>query len=117
MKGIHEIQGRDLFVMVTSYSTKKPEEVHFENHKNYTDLQYVVSGREYIGLTGLQNSKIRTPYEMERDITFYDVTNSSNLLAHPGTFFIFFPHNLHCPALKIDQPKDVKKIVIKVKNN
>jgi YhcH/YjgK/YiaL family protein len=115
--GIHEIQGRDLFVMVTAYSTKSSDEVFFENHEKYTDIQYVVSGREYIGLTDLENTKIRTPYEKERDITFYDVAVSKNLLAHPGIFFIFFPHNVHCPALRIDQLEDVKKIVIKVKNN
>ncbi|MCH6233172.1 YhcH/YjgK/YiaL family protein [Cognataquiflexum rubidum] len=114
--GIHEIQGRELFVMVTAYDTKLPEEVFFENHKNYTDIQYVVTGREYIGLTDIESTKIRTPYEEERDITFYEVTGSINLSAHPGTFFIFFPHNVHCPALRIDQAEKVKKIVIKVKN-
>ncbi|WP_439487200.1 YhcH/YjgK/YiaL family protein [Algoriphagus sp.] len=115
--GVHEIQGRELFVIVSSYSTKSPQDVFFENHDKFTDLQYVVSGQEYIGLTNLSNAKIRTPYENERDITFYDVTSSSNLLAHPGTFFIFFPHNVHCPSLIIDQSDNVKKIVIKVKNS
>ncbi|PSL04315.1 YhcH/YjgK/YiaL family protein [Cecembia rubra] len=114
--GIHEIQGRELYVMVTEYSTKDPTEIFFENHQEYTDIQYVVYGREFIGLTEPRHSSIRTPYQKDRDITFYNVTNSKNLLADPRSFFIFFEENIHCPAIRVNGSEPVKKVVIKIKN-
>jgi len=44
--GEHEIDGRELFVRVMSYTPKPAAENKFEAHRVYADLQYVVEGVE-----------------------------------------------------------------------
>jgi len=41
-----EIEGRQLFVRIMSYVPKPASENRFETHRNYADLQFVVSGAE-----------------------------------------------------------------------
>jgi biofilm protein TabA len=114
--GDHELDGKDVFVKVTEYNSKDPEEVFYESHKNYADIQYVVSGMEYIGQSDLKGAAVKTPYNEEKDIQFYHVSDGRNLLAKPGTFFIFFPGEGHCPGMKVGDNTPVKKMVIKVHN-
>lgn len=114
--GNHELDGKDVFVKVTEYNSKNPEDVFYESHKNYTDIQFVVSGMEYIGRADLSTTTEKTPYDEEKDIQFYHVSNSQNLVAKPDTFFIFFQRDAHCPGIKVENNAPVKKMVIKVKN-
>lgn len=114
--GNHEIDGKTVFVIVSEYNTKKPEDIPYESHKNYTDIQYVVSGTEYIGLADLSETSVKIPYDEKRDITFHHADEGQNLLAHPGTFFIFSPQNVHRPGVKVEDNIPVKKVVIKVSN-
>ena len=114
--GNHELDGKNVFVIVSEYNSKNPEDTQYESHKNYTDIQYVVSGTEYIGLTDLSETSVKVPYDEKRDITFYDADEGQNLLAHSGNFFIFFPQNVHRPGVKVEDNVPVKKVVIKVRN-
>jgi YhcH/YjgK/YiaL family protein len=114
--GEHELDGKDVFVRVTEYQSKNPAEAFHETHKNYTDIHFVVSGMEYIGLAPLSAATEKTPYDAAKDIQFHHVSTSSKLMAKPGTFFIFFPGQAHCPGIKVTENALVKKMVIKVRN-
>lgn len=114
--GNHELDGKNAFAIVSEYNSKNPEDAQYESHKNYTDIQYVISGTENIGLTDLSSTSLKTPYDEERDIAFYNVEDGQNLHAHPGTFFIFFPQDAHSPGMKVEDNVPVKKVVIKVRN-
>ena len=114
--GVHELQGKDLFVKVTDYKTREPAAADFETHTQYTDIHTVVSGEEYIQLSGTGGSAVKIPYNAEKDITFFTVAKSRNLLSKPGRFFLIFPDDLHKQGVKVDTAVMVRKIVIKVKN-
>lgn len=114
--GNHELDGKNVFVKVTEYNSKNPEGVFYESHKNYTDLQYVVSGEENIGIADRSVASVKIPYNEEKDIWFYQVQKGKNLIAKPGTLFIFFPGELHRPGIKVGNSVWVKKIVIKIRN-
>jgi len=114
--GNHELDGKNVFVKVTEYNSKNPEDVFYESHKNYSDIQYVVSGQEYIGIADMLTASVKIPYNEEKDILFYSVQKDKNLIAKPGTFFIFFPQELHRPGIKVGNSAWVKKIVIKVRD-
>jgi|GEM_PF-433895 len=106
----------DVFVIVSDYDTKSLEEGRFESHKQYIDLQYVVSGEEVIGLTNDTTITIETPYSEADDIMFYDFDGGQLLPALPSNYFIFFPEDKHKPGLSPqDGKKQVRKIVFKVK--
>lgn len=114
--GNHEIDGKDVFAIISEYNTKDPEAVNYESHEKYTDVHSMISGNEYIGSKNASASDIATPYNEERDVTLYQNEGGENLLAAPGKFFIFFPDNVHRPGLKVEESMPVKKLVIKVRN-
>lgn len=114
--GTHELDHLDVFVKVTEYYSKNPEKVLFEAHRNYSDIQYVISGAENIQLAKSESATLKVPYDQAKDIEFYQAKVNQNLLAKPGTCFIIFPNELHRPSIMVKDSVWVKKIVIKVKN-
>lgn len=116
-EGTHELIGKDLFVMVSEYGTKDSKEVYYESHENYTDIHYVVSGEEYISVRDRSGLSVKTPYNTDRDITFYNEQDEHNRLANSEVFFIFFPSDVHRPGIKVNESQVVKKIVVKVKTD
>lgn len=114
--GRHDIDGDNLYAAVSEYITKNPEEATYESHRQYVDIQYVVSGKELIGLAPASELKeVLTPYDASKDIEFMTVNDAAILNAAPGRFFLFFPNDLHCPGMKDGENSPVKKVVIKVK--
>jgi biofilm protein TabA len=114
--GVHELDSQNVFVKVTQYDSKNQEDVLFEAHKDYSDIQYVVAGTEYIEWAALSSANLKTPYNPEKDIVFYESGASQTRVAKPGTFFIIFPDELHRSGIKVGESVPIKKIVIKVKN-
>lgn len=110
--------GEDVFAVISYYTTKDLGQVYYESHEKYIDLQYIISGEEYIGLihykTGL---KVISTYNEDKDIEFYEDNGGDLLLAMPYRYFIFFPHDIHKPCIKVDDKREVKKIVIKIGYN
>ena len=104
----------DVYVSISEYKTKKEEDVSFESHREYIDLQYVIKGNEYIGLSHNATENV-IPYDAEKDIAFYKANMEKLLLANSEQFFLFFPEDLHQPCMATGQCSDVKKIVIKIK--
>jgi len=114
--GDHPLDGKDAFARVAEYNSKNPEDAFYESHKNYADIHFLISGEEYIGQTDLSGATVRTPYDGEKDIEFYDASDNQKFLAKPGTFFIFFPGEGHRPSIKVGDNIPVKKVVIKVRS-
>jgi YhcH/YjgK/YiaL family protein len=112
--GRHDIDGNDVFALVSEYNTKNHLECRPEAHQTYTDIQYIISGREAIGFVTLNNQVIVSEYDSEKDITFYS-GDTSPLILEAGMFAVFFPQDVHCPCLQIDGPEKVKKVVVKVR--
>jgi biofilm protein TabA len=112
----HDLDGDNLFVIVSEYNTKNPEDARFEAHRNYIDIQYVVSGSELIGIAPLASQDtVHQPYDSTKDIEFFSVKNGITAKATPANFFIFFPEDAHEPGLKIETNTPVRKVVVKVK--
>jgi YhcH/YjgK/YiaL family protein len=114
--GRHEIDGDMIFALVSEYDSKKPEDCRLESHRIYTDIQYIVSGKELIGFETLRNQEATSEYVPEKDIAFY-LGEGTPLLIEAGMFAVFFPQDVHRPCIKVDQSEKVKKVVIKVKIN
>ncbi len=105
----------NVYVTVSEYETKNPEEAKFESHKKYIDMQYLVSGEELIGHTNPRGLEIISPYSEEKDIIFYEYDGGELLKASPSNYFLFFPDDAHRPCLDPDDKSTVKKIVVKIK--
>ena len=113
--GRYEIDGDNIFAFIQEYTTKT--ESAFETHKNYIDIQFIISGVEVMKASDVSNMKETCPYNPERDVTFYeDYDNATAGIIEAGMYGIFFPWDAHKPGLALnDSPADVKKVVVKIK--
>lgn len=92
-----------------------------EVHKECAELHYMVSGREYIGYyPDFGDNQVRMDCLREKDALFYEENPGSvevMLPMMPGSYAIFFPNDVHRPFCQMDEPEDVKMIVIKIRMN
>ena len=110
--GKHDIDGDTIFVLVQEYQTKPLAECKLESHKKYIDIQYVIRGEEFMGITTKNNQKILEVNE-DKDYTFYE-GSTSLVRVSKGMFTIFFPDDLHQPCVQTEFASEVNKVVIKV---
>ncbi len=117
--GKYEIDGTDVYAMVQEYDTKLPDEARFEAHKNYIDIQYIISGVEKMEVTDISKAKPNTEYSAEKDVIFFDDSNMSTVgVFTDEEYAVFFPHDVHKPGMAKDNIRStVRKIVVKVKVN
>jgi len=111
LPGKYPILGEQVFASVTEAPSKNKEDVKWESHKNYVDLQYIIKGKEMIGVADTSKATITKPYTV--DVINYDA-EGTYYTAEPGKFFLFFPNNAHRPLIKVEGYDIVKKIVIKI---
>ena len=111
--GRHEIDGKKVFALVSEYDSKEHSECRLEAHRTYTDIQYIVSGKEAIGYALLGNQEVLVPFSEEKDIAFFTGENTP-LILETGMFAVFFPQDVHRPCMQINGPEKVKKVVVKV---
>ncbi len=115
--GNYDLQGRDIYVQVIDVTTKPFAETRPEIHREYIDVQFMVRGREKIGVAP-ETGKNTVSEDMlaERDLLFYTgVENESVLLMMPGHFAILMPNDVHRPAWAVEQPEAIRKVVMKVR--
>lgn len=111
--GKYQIDGENVFALVQEYNTKPLSAGKWEAHRKYIDVQYVVSGREKMGITESEKVIVIEDYNEDKDYTIYK-GDGNFLLVDEGYFTIFFPTDVHMPGLSINIPKPVKKVVVKV---
>ncbi len=113
--GVYEIQGKDIYAQVFDAVTKPVEEGKPEVHEKYVDVQFLASGRERLGFTpDTGNYEVDERFD-ERDLIFYkSVENEGFIEATPGCYSIFFPADVHRPAIISGEAMTVRKVVVKV---
>ena len=109
--GKHELRGNEVFFNLQEYETKRTQKL--EAHKKYIDIQVVVSGKEYMGYTNIENTTINEAYNEEKDVMFLN-GNVDKLLADNSMFLIFTPDDAHMPALSVNNDLKVKKAIFKI---
>ena len=110
--GRYEISDK-IYANLQSYQTK--DNAPYEAHRDYIDIQYMVSGEEVSGVTDYSNCSTIENYDKEKDIEFLKINVDEKFYQiKEGEFFVFFPHDAHKPALKLREPQNVKKVIVKV---
>jgi YhcH/YjgK/YiaL family protein len=113
--GKYEVDGKNLYVNISEYLTKDEADAKCEAHLKYIDIQYTITGEEYMGITPLSETKDATPYSEEKDVYFAQPLSEKYHKADPNRFFIFFPSDAHRPAVKINDSIPVKKALVKIR--
>jgi YhcH/YjgK/YiaL family protein len=111
--GKYEIDGKNVFALVQTYQTKPKDSGVWEAHRRYIDIQYVAEGIERIGYTNLNTLTVSQPYDTENDFELFK-GHGDFLTVNAGTFAIFAPQDAHMPGIAIQEPAQLKKVVVKV---
>ena len=114
--GKYAIDGDNVFAIVNEYTTRPFSECDPESHREYADIQIMIDGVEKFGYTPLLDQVATTPYDPERDVALYTITEKdlSYISLPAGQFIIFFPSDIHQPEVFVHQPDPVKKLVMKI---
>jgi biofilm protein TabA len=114
--GKHEILGDSVYALAMKSPSRAPEAGQFESHREYIDIQYLVSGEEIIGVAAIEELQVVTPYDAAKDIVFYAVPGSyQELEIRSGHFAVLFPGEGHLPMCHSHGPHELHKVVVKVK--
>lgn len=113
--GTYEIQGRDIYAQVFDADTETADKKRPECHERFVDVQFLATGRERLGFTPDTGAYEVDERIEERDLIYYKaVENEGFIEATPGCYSIFFPSDVHRPAVAAGRPMTVRKVVIKV---
>lgn len=127
--GRYPIEGEDIFALLQRPETEPEALRRFELHREYIDIQLLLSGSEkqlYApqprGETGLPPQRPLPQLLEDRlhdlDYAFYARPPHYNaVLLRPGDFTIYLPGELHCPncAPDSERPGRIRKIVFKIR--
>lgn len=114
----YTIQGDDIFAIVMSYKTTEPEKAILESHREYVDIQSVITGGECFECSFRDTLTVDVPYDASKDVEFYKRLTPGHTRVNvlPGTFVMLYPHDAHMAGLMIDDKEEVvKKVVVKIR--
>lgn len=112
--GIHELDGKDIYVNVMERELKKRADAKLEVHNEYIDIQVLVAGREE-AFGWSDRAAVKEPqsdFNAEKDIQFFDDEPQTYYTLRPGQFTILFPEDAHAPMVG---EGTVRKIIVKVR--
>lgn len=116
--GKYELDGEDMILQVLDVMTGDRSIMRPEVHRKYIDVQYLAKGEEKIGCyPDYGNNEIEEELLETRDIIFYknnSQARETELEMEEGSYAIFYPHDVHVPAIAKNEPMTIRKIVIKV---
>lgn len=112
--GTYEIDGPKWHASVQEYVTLERPACRFESHQDHIDIQYTISGSEYIDWREREGLRPDGPFA--NDVQFWLSPEESGASLHqiPGRFSIFLPSDAHRPKVADLRPAPVRKVVIKI---
>lgn len=117
--GKYPLDGDKLILQINEMTTEPKEQRRAEIHRKYIDVQYMIHGRELIGVyPDAGEDEIAEDMLESGDIRFYtyrEVAGEVMLPMTDGCYAVFFPEDAHRPGCQMDGPDQVRKIVLKVK--
>lgn len=113
-EGKYEIKGKDLFLNITTATSKTPDTAVLETHDVMVDIQIPLSTAETYGYTP-RRFLPDMEYNAEKDISKIADTKADDFVTcRPGMFAIFFPQDGHAPC--ISDEEGIKKAIFKIKD-
>ena len=107
-----DVEGNNLYAVVSRKPGKKRQEAKLEVHKKYIDIQFVLSGVDSMGWKPAHScERIESPYNEEKDVAFFSDDPVTWCAVPPGAFAIFFPEDAHAPMVS---DGEIHKVIMKV---
>lgn len=112
--GKYQIKGDEVFANIQSLTTKEKSQKKWEAHKKYIDIQYVISGKECMGYGIYEDFKTSEKYDEIKDVEFLEGEKYNYINVEENEFVIFYPNDVHAPMLCIENPEQIKKVIVKI---
>lgn len=108
-------RSEDVYAVISEYKPSSDgEKGVFENHGEYTDIQFLSAGAEYIDVAA-GDVTMTESYDRARDAEFGTAEDFVRLSMRQGRFCVLFPGEFHRPGVPAAGDGFVRKIVVKVK--
>ncbi|HEY8891189.1 MAG TPA: YhcH/YjgK/YiaL family protein [Clostridium sp.] len=111
--GKYQIDDDKIFAVVSEYETKNLEKGLWEAHRNYIDIQYIITGKEKMGYSCIDDMKPLIEYEENKDVLFVK-GQGDYITINEGAFALFTPNDAHMPSIKVNNTQFVKKLLVKI---
>lgn len=111
--GRHEIDGYNVYALVSEEEGIQPEDAKLEVHDSYIDIQVLISGNESMGWRDRRTCDAEmVKYDEPNDIAYFEEEPAVYFTMEPYHMVIFFPHDAHAPMIGDGV---IKKVVVKVR--
>lgn len=111
------IEGKNVYANFQAYRSKKRSDGFFEAHKEFTDIQCVLEGEEWIEVARLHDHGSAPVYDANGNFFFpLAETGATRFQMKPSLVTVLFPEDAHAPGLRVGEEGTlVRKVVVKVK--
>lgn len=111
--GRYEIDGDRIYANVINGTASSMDQVTYEAHRKYLDLQYIIEGEEVMVHAMLSECKQETEYDESKDVWFFSGEGTS-VKVKAGSFYLVHPFDAHAPG-KGFEPHSYKKVIVKIR--
>lgn len=106
----------DVFFDVKTYAPRTAEVAGWETHEKYIDIQYLLEGRELMGIMPANELTVKNAYDEALDKTSYEPSEyETTLKLRPGMFALLLPQDAHHPSIIDGEMTSNKKVVVKIR--
>lgn len=101
---------------VMEFTTAASETKQAELHRQFIDIQVLISGEEAIEYSVVEPDLAKyTDYNAQDDYQLTpEIDHKNTLILRPKMFAIFLPNEPHKPGISVNGDKVLKKLVVKV---
>ena len=85
----------------------------WEAHKNYLDLHLMLDGKEQIDVNFIGNMEEKEFVEKD-DFLPLEGDKNGHVILEKDDFLICYPNDAHRTAVKVNNPKKIKKAIFKI---
>lgn len=102
---------------VNELTPSQREERSYEAHRDYIDIQMVISGAEICEVAPIDACTVTSPYSAEGDFALFSgETEGEQYVLTPGRFIAVWPEDAHMPAIALcEEPEPERKIIFKIR--
>ena len=101
-------------ILVQKVTTKAWETSQLEAHREFLDIQYIISGKEMVGWAPLDTLTPADEFNTQKDKGMYTGKNTP-IAIEEGYCYVVYPEDAHAPSVHIGEGGEVIKLVIKLK--
>ena len=114
--GKYDIDGNNLFYLVSEDTTEPMADRRAEYHARYLDIQILLKGQEGMTFSTQPAGAPETDWLADKDIAFLpEGVQEKTVVLNEGDFVVFYPGEVHKPLCAVGAPALVRKAVVKMR--